>query len=114
MIEHPCTPDDLFEVMRLILPDAEARAVAYRAFLPIGPDGNVAPPGTPSIVEGIVYTEDTLILLSLLSTESNARVERYVTQTRGRPRDAAEQEQWDRRRAELKAWREAEMRKLAP
>ena len=55
-----------------------------------------------------------MILLSLLSAESNARVERYVTQTRGRPRDAAEQEAWDHRRAELKAWREAEMKKLAP
>jgi hypothetical protein len=53
-------------------------------------------------------TDDTLILLSLLSEETARKVERYRRTARGgRDPTPEEQRRWDERRSVLKAWAEA-------
>jgi hypothetical protein len=55
---------------------------------------------TVGAVGGITYTDDTLVLLSLLSAETNEKVEKYRKRW---PRSAEEETKWRARRAELSA-----------
>jgi hypothetical protein len=105
MVDRLCTPGELLEVMMLFAPPPLALAAVERAFVALDSDGAPIPLSERPLLEGIEFTEDTLILLSLLSEDANERVERHLAAQRGGPRTADEQERWDRRRTALITWR---------
>lgn len=51
-----------------------------------------------------MYTEDTLLLLSLVSAETNEKVEAHLLESRlGVPLSNSERSRWEARRAELRS-----------
>jgi hypothetical protein len=113
--ESEFTRDELFKVTRFFLSDDKAREMVEALFAEHGTpsrqsDGRSGslqqplPSGmrelTVGAVGGITYTDDTLVLLSLLSAETNEKVEKYRKRW---PRSAEEETKWRARRAELSA-----------
>jgi hypothetical protein len=88
-LDHPFTEDELYCAFRLMkAPEAEAREAA-QALVAVQR-------------QRLLFVDDTPILLSLLSAEVHAKVERYRAALRGNaPPDPAEEAEWQRRRAEL-------------
>ena len=110
------TASEIFEALRQVMPETEARRIADSVTEPVDMEAIVAqPPNNPNgpglpywPIPTVNFTSDTLILLSLLSAETAAKVDRY----RARLRNAEaipphEEEAWQRRRQELAAWRDA-------
>jgi hypothetical protein len=107
------TEEELFEVYRRMLPEPDARELA-RASAMRAPDeieGPVRSGESELSYRSVAHshlTFDTLVLLSLLSDEMNAKVERYlVSQREGHQMTGAERAHWERRRAELREWANA-------
>jgi hypothetical protein len=113
---HEFTAAEVFEPFRPLMPDAEARRMAALLCAPVDMEAILAEPPQVSGGSGIPYwsvptvnfSRDTLILLSLVSAEAAAKVDRY----RGQLRDAGaisaqDEEEWQRRREALAMWRDA-------
>ena len=113
---HEFTASEIFEAFRPLMPEADARRIADSVSEPVDMEAILAKPPHNQNGPGLAYwpiptvnfTTDTLILLSLLSPETCAKVDRY----RARLRDAGairphEDAEWQRRRQELAAWRDA-------
>lgn len=103
---NPFTYDELYSVFRRVAPDSQAQEMARSALAETAR-------GAEHVGAGIVFrstshvtlSDDTLILLSLLSEETNAKVRAFRSTLRaGQPESAAEAAEWEKRRAELKAW----------
>jgi hypothetical protein len=125
-LDHPFTEEELYQLSRLFGSDADARAEARELMVPLGDTEDVKPirkrsapaPASPEMerleregwtrvefksVPSLQFTEDTLILLSLLSEELRDKVERYRRSRRGISGFLPEEvERWEKRRAELK------------
>jgi hypothetical protein len=105
------TEDELFQVYSRFVPAAEARVMA-RASLSTANVPVAAPRQTAGLdvrpIPSTDLSDDTLILLSLLSEETNEKVMAYRrSYYGGRAIPEADEEAWNRRRAELKAWADA-------
>jgi len=113
---HEFTGSEIFEAFRPLMSEAEARRMADFLSAPVDIDAILAEsphnengPGLPYWpIPTVNFSRDTLILLSLLSAETAAKVDRY----RAWLRDAGairpqEEEEWRRRREEFAAWRDA-------
>ena len=96
------TEAELYRALSWGMPDSEARKLAKHltddpaviATLPTFRD--LGPIATN-------YSEDLLILLSLVSDETNRKVERRLAETRrGKAWNPDEREQWERRRSEIR------------
>jgi hypothetical protein len=110
------TSAEIFNALRLVMPEVEARRLADSVSKPIDEESipsqplqNQAGPGLPyRSIPTVSFSTDTLILLSVVSADTAAKVDRYRAQLRDAgaigPR---EEEAWQRRRAELAAWRDA-------
>ena len=111
-MEHEFTEEEFLQVYRRFVPEPEARALA-RASLPSANAGKVgdlrhSASGLPYRPEAHTdLTFDTLVMLSLLSDEANAKAERYLAAMHGGRIPPAERTQWERRRAEIKTWADA-------
>jgi hypothetical protein len=111
-MEHEFTEEELLQVYRRFVPEPEARGLA-RASLPSANAGKVgelrhSASGMPYRTEEHTdLTFDTLVMLSLLSDEANAKAERYLAAMHGGRVPLAERTQWERRRAEIKDWANA-------
>lgn len=97
----PFSEEELYQALRLILPETEARAAAAPLPAPTAEHFAELQPGE-HIVRGINFTDDTLILLSLVSEELRVRVERYRARRRGAaPLDADDERAWQARCNEI-------------
>jgi hypothetical protein len=115
--DHEFTEQELFEVFRRLVPDSQARLMA-RAGTRLDEVARTSDssPRHPPAESGVAFTpeptidltEDTLVLLSLLSEETARKVERYRRAARG-GLDATQEEErrWEQRRSVLKAWADA-------
>jgi hypothetical protein len=112
---HEFTAAEIFAALRPLLGDVQAWQVAEHATAPVDLDALRAEPLRNAEGPGLAYrpvptvnfTMDTLLLLSLVSDEAAAKVARFrATLYRGAAPEAAERE-WQRRRAEMAAWRDA-------
>jgi hypothetical protein len=112
---HEFTAAEIFAALRPLLGDAPAWQVAEDARAPVDLDARRAEPLRNAEGPGLAYrpvptvnfTTDTLLLLSLVSEETAAKVARHrAALYRGAAPEAAERE-WQRRRAEMAAWRDA-------
>jgi hypothetical protein len=115
-LDHPFTFDEIHKVTLLFVADPQATLVAKSLFeeeVPSATDevpsaaGKVqaAPDDTSralrhSGMRGVSLTPDTLALLSLLSDETNRKVERYLQTSF--PMNAAQRAEWEARREELR------------
>jgi hypothetical protein len=117
-LPHEFTEQELLKVFRWVASESDAQVMARAATRGRLPGEEVRPKEQdqrtqPHAGKGLAFqpeptidlTEDTLVLLSLLSEETARKVERYRRAGRGE-RDATpdEQRQWEQRRALLKAW----------
>lgn len=124
MREHPFTRDELYKVTQFFVGEKEAALAVdslFESMTPPGePSGKVQKPpgnhpklpdspdeatrGRPTSFEsvgGITFTDDTLILLSLLSSETEKKVDTY-RQTRHKGGVTSEEEvKWQKRRSEV-------------
>jgi hypothetical protein len=113
--ESEFTRDELFKVTRFFLSDDKAREMVEALLAAHGAperqsersNGNPQQPVpfgmrevTVGAVGGITYTDDTLVLLSLLSAETNEKVEKHRKRS---PRSSEEEARWQERRAEISA-----------
>jgi hypothetical protein len=113
---HEFTASEIFEALRRVMPEAEARRIADFLAEPVDLDAIRAEPPQNQRGPGLSYwtiptvnfSPDTLILLSLVSTETAAKVDRYRAELRDagaiQPHDDQE---WNRRRQQFVAWRDA-------
>ena len=113
---HEFTASEIFESLRPVMPETEARRLADFLAEPVDLDAILAKPpqnqdgpGLPHWdIPTVNFSSDTLILLSLVSTETAAKVDRYRAELRDagaiQPRD---DEEWNRRRQEFVEWRDA-------
>jgi hypothetical protein len=77
------TEAELYAALRSVLPDEDARELAST--------------GAADVAEGgaLTFSEETLVLLSLLGPETNRKVEHYRSWRRqGQPISAEEERQW--------------------
>jgi hypothetical protein len=113
---HEFTASEIFWAFRPFMPEAEAHRIADFLSAPVDMDAILAQPphnqngpGLPFWpIPTVNFSRDTLILLSLFSAETAAKVDRYRAQLR----DAGaigrqEEEEWQQRHRELTAWRDA-------
>ena len=106
-MQPPFSYDELYMVLRRLMPEANAVALARAASSSVSDHGPVYRSRGLAYqpVTNVWLSDDTLILLSLESEELRARVERYRTEARdGQPESTVERTEWERRLAELKAW----------
>jgi hypothetical protein len=97
---HPFSEDELYRAFRFRHGEGEARAMAREAISGEEPSPIALPADAYAIV-GVEFAEETLIVLSLLSPETEAKVEEY--RRRGsRSISGEEQLRWQRRREELR------------
>ena len=124
MPESPFSRDELYKVMQFFVDEKEAAeavaslsqsAAELRQLSGIAPKQSArasdptetaenAGPGRPlrfEAVSGISFTEDTLILLSLLSMETAEKVDAYRLAHRMPGHSAEEERRWQERRREL-------------
>ena len=97
---HPFSEDELYRAFRFHHGDAEARTMAREASSSEAPLPIALPANAHAIV-GVEFAEETLIVLSLLSPETEARVEEYRRRG-GRSISGEDQLRWQRRREELR------------
>src|SRR5690348_16929733 len=87
---HPFSEDELYQALRHIMPDGEARTFARELVQPPrrGIEGPRRPgPSIPYIpVESTTFSEDLLALLAVQSPELEHKVERYRRQWLSDPR----------------------------
>jgi hypothetical protein len=115
-LDHPFTFDEIHKVTLLFVAEPQATLVARSLFEAEVPS---ATEEAPSVIEkvqpapddtsrplrhsgmrGVSFTPDTLALLSLLSDETNRKVERYLQTSF--PMNAAQRAEWEARREELR------------
>jgi hypothetical protein len=105
---HPFTFDKIHKVTRLFVAEPQATLVARSLFAEEIPpaSGELERPSkdsSPSLphsdMRGVTFTPDMLALLSLLSEETNQKVERYFKSSF--PMNATERAEWVLRREEL-------------
>jgi len=113
-LDHPFTFDEIHRVTLLFVADPQATLVAWSLFeaevpteeapsviekVPPAPD-DTSRPLRHSGMRGVSFTPDTLALLSLLSDETNQKVERYLQTSF--PMNATQRAEWEARREELR------------
>ena len=112
---HAQTPpfgeDELYRAFRLVAPEEDARAMAKDALAADVSPFTVPPAAQPRAdsaglaftpIPRVSLTEDTLILLSLLSDDLRERVDRYRAERRGGAVPGGEEQRaWEARRAQL-------------
>ena len=114
-LDHEFTTAEIFEAFRPFMTEAEARHAADFLTEPVDLDAiraeapqNEGGPGLSYwTIPTTNFSPDTLILLSLVSEVTAAKVDRY----RSRMREAGaispeDEETWQRRRKEFAAWRD--------
>ncbi len=110
---HPFTRAELKQAFVLWMNDAEAEAAARDAVAvkdPIAVGARTVHDGVPHLPEQHAQlTDDTLILLSLLSDSLKSKVERYLS-TRGQSLEG----DFRTRRDALRPWVEAQLKKRSP
>ena len=97
------------------MPEGRARQMAVEMARPVDLDAILASEPQRAIGSGLEYhtiptsnfSTDTLLLLSLVSVETAAKVDRYRSEMYGGAADPTVEREWQRRRAELAAWKEA-------
>jgi hypothetical protein len=92
---------EFYEVYRRVAPPDQAAEMARESVSDPTQDPTMGPGATA------VLTEDTVILLSLLSPDAEARAEAYWREQLGRPKSPEEQRAWLERRQEFKRWAES-------
>jgi hypothetical protein len=98
----PFTEEEVYQALRLVLPEDEARRAARPLPDPTPTEVAALRPGE-YVVRGVNYTDDMLILLSLVSSDLSAKVETYrATRRRIVNWSDEEDEAWRARRDELK------------
>ena len=101
---HPFTQQEVFEGLRRFFPEEEARKLAADAAVQaVAPKDSAASGTTPRPEGAIDFSQDVLIVMSFLSEETRAKVERWRRRG-GREPSAEEQRAWERRRIELQEW----------
>jgi hypothetical protein len=95
----PFTVQEYHQALRLFMPDAEASVLAQgmAGFLIDVPERTGGYPASGGFI-----SDDLLITLSLLSEELRDKVDRFRRDYDPRYGRAADQEEWEARRAELK------------
>lgn len=100
---HPFTYQELFEGLRRFFPDEEARQLATEAVTPSVPRTRGTQSGrSTEPQETIDFSQDLLIIMSLISDETRAKVEQWRRRF-GEP-SPGEQAAWNQRRVELMEW----------
>jgi hypothetical protein len=110
-MDHPFTEDELYQVFARFMPSEQARLLARSAVS----SEDLLSPATGNDADGLQYqpiptttfTDDTLILLSFLSDATDEKVRAYRARVWSGKPPADEENGWNRRRAELKAWADA-------
>ena len=117
---HEFTAAEIFEALRVGMPDADARRLADHLAQPVDMDAILADPPQNQNGPGVPYwsiptinfSTDTLILLSLVSASTAAKVDRYRAEMRAagaiKPQD---DDEWQRRRDQIAGWRDEELRR---
>lgn len=96
---QPFSEDELLAAFRVFLPDARAREVVEELLTSASHEEGF---GRWRPADFISFDRDVLILLSIQSEETNAKVERY-RRLGGYEPTAEDQADWESRRAELRA-----------
>ena len=111
MMDHPFTEDELYRVFARFMPSEQARLLARSALS----SEDLPPPAPRNGADGLqfrpipttTFTDDTLILLSFLSDATDEKVRAYRASVWSGKPPADEEDAWNSRRAELKAWADA-------
>jgi hypothetical protein len=123
--EHPFTDKELFEALRLGSTDSAARRLVADMRRAEGAmrdhfaqhrreEARGAPAAEVEPAFGAALSEETLIILSLLGPETEAKVEQYLAALRGpRGPDPEFERVWRERRDQLRPWVER-MRRSPP
>jgi hypothetical protein len=122
MSQFPFSRDELYRVMQFFVDETEAAEVVDSLFqntgavqetaghaqagnssVPLDPGDEVRERGPLRFesVSGITFTEDTLILLSMLSSDTEAKVDKYRHRHNPSRLTAEEERRWRERREEL-------------
>jgi len=113
---HEFTATEIFEALRRVAPEREAWLAAEDATALVDMEAIRSSPSARPSGQGLAYvpvptmnfTEDMLVLLSLVSDETAAKVERYRELLRGGAALTEEEARaWTTRRAELTEWRDS-------
>ena len=107
---HPFTFDEIHKVTLLFVPEPQATVLARSLFDEASSPTNESrtaaadslQPLIHSGMQGVTFTPDMLALLSLLSDETNRKVESYLQSTFGRPMTVKDRADWAARRDELR------------
>lgn len=96
---RPFSGTELFSAFRLVMPEAEAAKHAQQWS---SPASGLAEFGSPAENEVcVVFSDDVLLLLSLVSDELNEKVEAYRAELGPGP-DILDDSQWRERRNEIR------------
>jgi hypothetical protein len=106
---HPFSEEELYEAMRRILPDSDARSFARETVSRSTQPSAPVPVHTSSSVEyrpveSISFSEDLLALLAIQSPALERKVEEYRRALRGRDWTASEEEEWSKRKQLMRDW----------
>jgi len=103
MMEHsgqPFTERELFLALRLFMPESDAAEVARAATGPLDEREREA---GGARVQGVMFSDDVLVAISLVSEEAAAKVARYLSDD-PRFRSAEERDRWEDRRKQMAEW----------
>lgn len=96
---RPFSEHELFSAFKLVMPGTEAANLAQQWS---SPASGLADFGAPTEKEVcVVFSDDILVLLSLVSGELNEKVERYRAELGPGP-DILDDSQWKERRDEIR------------
>jgi len=105
-VDSPFTYEELYAVFARLSPAEEAAEMARLAVsVESRGDANLTSHREYQPVAHVDITEDTLVMLALLSDSTAQKVQRYREERRGgQPESPADAALWTRRYADLKAW----------
>jgi hypothetical protein len=93
---EPFTERDFYLTLRVFMPDEEAHRIARAIVEP--PDWSKEESSAWRTVGGVSISDDLLALMSVISDDLRAKVDRY-RELDPRSKDPAEQTRWEERRA---------------
>ena len=98
--EEQFTERELFLALRLFMPESEAAEIARAATGPL--DEREREAGATR-VQGVMFSDDVLIAISLVSEEAAAKVDRYLSDD-PRFQRAEQRDRWEDRRKQMAEW----------